>query len=378
MMTARGLDAGQRFILAAKTWWTSSLYSRVREEYEARAGEQAASHSVEDVAEILEDLTLYKYFAWFERHLQKMKYSGAYGLARFYDEQREGVLSQLEAVAPYDEMLELKPDLSLPAYYTNVDIHQHPGGVWSNEVAGFVYEHGARSTTPLLGQAHADLHVRFTAMIAREGRPEKVLDMGCGFGKSTQPFIATFPEAHVEAIDLSAPCLRLAASTAREQGAKNVRFRQRDAAETGFEDASFDLVTSTMLLHETPPQPLDRLLGEAYRVLEPGGRMVHLDFYYLPDAFARFMHYGHGRRNNEPYMQPVAELDLPKLLRRHGFEDIKIEPFREADDLGPERKDVWRLPWTVISARKPNDKRSGEHAAPGAAALSRKPHIASE
>jgi SAM-dependent methyltransferase len=135
-------------------------------------------------------------------------------------------------------------------------------------------------------------------------------------------------------------------------GAKHVHFRQRDATDTGYSAASFDLVTSTMLLHETPPATLETLLAEAGRVLEPGGRMVHLDFYWLPDAVTRFMFYGHGRRNNEPYMQPVAQIDLPRLLRRIGFADVRIEPFHEAEDLGPQRKDLWRLPWTVISARK--------------------------
>jgi ubiquinone/menaquinone biosynthesis C-methylase UbiE len=197
------------------------------------------------------------------------------------------------------------------------------------------------------------LHTRFTALIAADAAPNSVLDMGCGFGKSTLPLCSEFPAARVEGVDLSAPCLRLAAHTAHEEGITNVRYRQRDALETGFADASFDLVTSTMLLHELPPEPLDHLMSEALRVLESGGRMAHLDFHYFPDAFARFMHYGHGRRNNEPFMQPIAELDLAKLLRRHGFSDVKIEPFREAQDMGPERVDVWRFPWTVISARKP-------------------------
>jgi hypothetical protein len=84
--------------------------------------------------------------------------------------------------------------------------------------------------------------------------------------------------------------------------------------------------------------------------------MFHLDFHDLPDAFTRFMFYGHGRRNNEPYMQPVAEVDLQKMLKRHGFEDITVEPFSEAEGLGAHRKDVWRLPWTVISATKSGAK----------------------
>jgi ubiquinone/menaquinone biosynthesis C-methylase UbiE len=351
--TQRSFEAGQRFILAAKKWWTSDLYQRLRSEYETRAGASAARHVVSDVAEALEDLAQYRYFAWLERHLQRMKYSGAYGLARYYDQEREKVLPALDAAGHSDAPLELRPDLPLPRYYTDVDIHQHPGGVWSDEVAGIVYEHGARSTTPMLGSSHADLHTRFTSLVAAQGAPAKILDMGCGFGKSTAPFYATFPGAQVEGIDLAAPCLRLAAAVAQAAGATNIHFRQRDAADTRFPAGSFDLVTSTMLLHEIPPVPLDAVLAEAIRVLEPGGRMVHLDFHWFPDAFARFMHYGHGRRNNEPYMQPLAEIDLHKLLRRHGFEDINVEPFREADDLGPERKDLWRLPWTVISARRP-------------------------
>ena len=355
MISDRELDAGQRFLLACKGWWTTTLYSRVREEYVKRGGEKAAGHSVDQVAAIVEDLTTYKYFSWLERHLQRMKYSGRYGLARYYEERREALRGQLGA-RDSDEMLELRPDIELPTYYTSTDIHQHPGGIWSNEVAGFVYEHGARTTTPLLGEAHGNLHTRLAELMAAEGPASRVLDLGCGFGKSTVPIAERFPAAQVEGLDFSAPCLRLAADTARQAGIENVRYRQRDAADTEFPDESFDVVTSTMLLHELPPNALDRVLGEAQRVLEPGGRMVHLDFYHFPDAFARFMHYGHARRNNEPYMQPVAEADLPDLMRRHGFTDVKIEPFRESDDMGPERTDLWRFPWTVISARKPDSK----------------------
>lgn len=352
MITPRALEAGQRFLLTAKKWWTGDLYQHLRKEYAAQAGAKAVQHNVADVARILEDLTEYRYFAWLERHLQRMKYSGTYGLARYYNETRANVLPQLDDVDTDTELLELSPDLPLPRYYTSVDIHQHPGGVWSDEAAGFVYEHGARTTTPMLGAAHADLHTRFTELVGKQMTPTRILDLGCGFGKSTQPFYAAFPHSQVEAIDLSAPCLRLAAHNARAAGATNVRFRQRNAVDTGYAPGSFDLVTSTMLLHETPPEPLDTLIEEAARVLEPGGRMIHLDFHHLPDAFARFMFYGHGRRNNEPYMQPVAELDLHKLVERHGFEDVTIEPFSEAEGMGVHRTDLWRLPWTVISARK--------------------------
>lgn len=351
-MDDRSFNAAQRFLLASKGFWTKTLYRRLREEYAAAA---AAAHvtpqTVADVADIAEDLTTYKYFAWLERHLQRMKYSGHYGLARYCDERRSDLRGHL---APADDpLLDLDPTLTLPSYYTSVDIHEHPGGVWSDEVAGFVYERGARSTTPLLGEAHGDLHTRFADLIAEGGTPRNILDLGCGFGKSTLPIAAKFPASRTEAIDFSGPCLRLAARMACDEGVENVRFRQRDAANTGYPDSSFDLVTSTMFLHETTVEALGDVFSEIYRVLEPGGRMVHLDFYRFTDAFGRFMHYGHGRRNNEPYMQPLAELDLPQLMQEKGFAQVQIQSFSEEPDVDAESTEVWRFPWTVICAMKP-------------------------
>jgi hypothetical protein len=80
--------------------------------------------------------------------------------------------------------------------------------------------------------------------------------------------------------------------------------------------------------------------------------MVHLDFYHLADPFRRFIHYTHGRRNNEPFMEPLAEMDLPGTLERLGFTDVRIEPFEETDGaLAPDFRS-WRFPWTVITAER--------------------------
>jgi SAM-dependent methyltransferase len=243
--------------------------------------------------------------------------------------------------------------MRFPEYYTAIDIHQHPGGVWSDPIAGFVYERGARSTTPLAGVRHKDLHERLTA-VALEGRPPpaRVLDMACGFGKSTRPFYEALPGSEVEAIDFSAPCLRLAAREAQRAGARNVHFRQRDAASSGYPDASFDLVTSTMLLHELPPKAVERTLAEAARVLKPGGRMVHLDFLPGDDDFDRLIHFGHSRRNNEPFMEPLARMDLPALLGRLGLRNIEVRPFEEADGTLAPGYRYWRFPWALISAER--------------------------
>jgi hypothetical protein len=79
---------------------------------------------------------------------------------------------------------------------------------------------------------------------------------------------------------------------------------------------------------------------------------VHLDFLPGDDPFERLIHFGHSKRNNEPFMEPLARMDLPALLKKLGFRDIRIEPFEEADGVLEPGYRSWRFPWTVISARR--------------------------
>jgi hypothetical protein len=79
----RSFAAAQAFILDAKVFWTTRIFPALRSEYEARtANAPSASASARDVAALVADGTLYRTFAWFERHLQRMKYAarGLHGL----------------------------------------------------------------------------------------------------------------------------------------------------------------------------------------------------------------------------------------------------------------------------------------------------------
>ena len=349
-MDDRSFVAAQDFLLSSKTFWTKQIYENLKRTYEdavARSGETPTTPA--DVAAILEGDTLYRYFAWLERHLQRLKYAGRYGLVPYHDERRSVLAPPLR-----DTGAELSPTLEMPSYYRRVDIHQHPGGVFSDELDGYVYERGARSTTPLMGASHADLHHRFTDLVAAQDAERvlygRILDMGCGFGKSTQPFHEAYPDARIDAIDLSGPCLALAAHQAPSRSSPKVRFRQMNACATDYEPDCFDLVTSTMLVHELPPGEIEKLFAEAARILAPGGRMVHLDFHAIDGPFARFMHYGHGLRNNEPFMQPWAEMDIHASLSDKGFTNINVIPFQEAEGVDLKNHAAWRFPWTVIQA----------------------------
>src|SRR5262249_5362851 len=200
-------------------------------------------------------------------------------------------------------------------------------------------------------------HRRFVeTAIPRDRAYRAILDLGCGFGKSTRPFVDAFPDAEVVGIDLSAPNLQLAHQQAERLG-KKIAFQQRAAEATGFPDRSFGLVTGTMLIHELPMPVLRAVLQEAARLLRPGGLVAFLDFQRTGDPFRDFAMDEHGARNNEPYMPHLFRIDLRQLLRDRGFERIEILPFDERGagliESGewPERAE-WHFPWSVIRATR--------------------------
>jgi ubiquinone/menaquinone biosynthesis C-methylase UbiE len=220
----------------------------------------------------------------------------------------------------------------------------------ADEIAAFVYQ-AATESGGVVGRPQ--LHARF-AQVALTMAPsaQQILDLGCGFGRSTWAFAAASPRTHVTGLDLSASCLKLATVETAAEQRNRVQFRQANAEATAQPDGAFDLVTSTMLLHELPQAALLAVIAESGRVLAPGGVAVHLDFLPPSDPLLRILYDGHSVRNNEPFMRDLAALDLVAVHRRAGFGHVEIIPFAETDGAldGPIAK--WRLPWTMIVAHK--------------------------
>jgi SAM-dependent methyltransferase len=339
----RSTQAFQGFLVDAKQYWMSEIWGALKEDYRARtAGRTVATQ--EEVEALMRDSPTYWFYAWLERHVQKAKYSGRYGLLR--------ALEGASATVPEAAALRLR-ELPIPDYYRVVDTHQHPGNLDGAPNAGLVYKASAQSTQPGATNSYG-LHERFARYLTGLGDFRKVLELGCGFGKSALPLAKAMPGAKVKAIDLAGPCLELAAAEAAAAGARNLAYEQADALRTGDPDEAYDLVTSTMLLHELDTPALREAFREAHRVLAPGGTVVHLDF-QVRDPFLRFIHVTHGRRNNEPYMDEINRLDLAAELRDAGFTDVRVEPFEEIDGATSPDWSSWRFPWTVFVARKPRD-----------------------
>ena len=149
---------------------------------------------------------------------------------------------------------------------------------------------------------------------------DRILDMGCSSGHFTVALTQTFPEAKITGVDLSGRMIEHAYRVANANG-WDWDLYQRPAEATGFADASFDLVTSFILLHELPAEAIRAVFREAYRLLVPGGDMLMSDVarYADLDAISSWKADSAARFGGEPHWRESASLDLAQLAREVGF-----------------------------------------------------------
>lgn len=292
---------------------------------------------------------------------------------RQYDDLHDVVVAH--DVAPRGT-LTLDATLKPPRYIDAFDHHRMPGS-YHVETADGDFRAGAmydRFATTYLrnhnggwrndGRGHTIVsHVRdFHPDLA----VERILDLGCSVGHSTVAIAAGFTEADVQAIDVGAPMLRYAHARAEAMGA-TIHFSQQNAEATDFADARFDLITSSVMLHETSARAMRTIFAECHRLLRPGGVMVHLE---VPP---RREHLGlwdqmrcdfESHYNNEPFMAAISRTDFADVAVGAGFatEDVVVgyrkgvvEPRTDRDDFftagHPEGRTMLGC-WYVCSAVK--------------------------
>lgn len=140
--------------------------------------------------------------------------------------------------------------------------------------SGVAEQFGANASAYLSSATHAmgaDLQALAERLAARPvGR---VLDLGCGAGHAS--YACAGGAERVVAYDLSARMLAIVQSEASARGLHQIITRQGSVERLPFDDASFDMVVSRYSAHHWPG--LAAGLGEAARVLKPGGAAVWID-----------------------------------------------------------------------------------------------------
>jgi ubiquinone/menaquinone biosynthesis C-methylase UbiE len=147
-------------------------------------------------------------------------------------------------------------------------------------------------------------------------RGEKVLDIGSGAGLLAQELAAEVGGlGSVHGIDPSESMLALARRRRPPDGAAEIRFTAGDACALPFADASFDAAVATQVYEYV--HDMQAALGEAFRVLRPGGRLLVLD----TDWGSIVWHSGDSERTrrvlaawNEHLVDPYLPRRLTRLL----------------------------------------------------------------
>lgn len=233
--------------------------------------------------------------------------------------------------------LTLDPAVETPPYVSEIDHHCMPGSYYRELCDGDVspaanYDAGFFITTggsigglcDGAGEAIAAWLKGFDAKFT----PKRILDIGCALGNSLVPIANCFPKADITAIDVSAPMLRYGHARAASLGATNIHFVQMSGEDlSAYESGQFDLVMTSIFLHELSAKSLPRILREAERVLKPGGIMLHLEQPQYTDdmpIFEQFIRDWDCYNNNEPFWSAMHEIDLIDIMVGLGFDRSRI------------------------------------------------------
>jgi SAM-dependent methyltransferase len=144
----------------------------------------------------------------------------------------------------------------------------------------------------------------------------RVVDIGCGTGQMA--LYLAHGDRFVVGADMTRAALALGAEAARRFGVTRVRFVETDLHHPGLQEASFDVVISSGVLHHTPDPRA--AFARIARLVRPGGTIV----VGLYNAFARI------------------PLRLRRLVARAtGFRWIPFDPVLSDRRHDPARHEAW-------------------------------------
>lgn len=326
--------ARQEFAKSLKQYIQQSLLPGLGPVYQARAArrfEKEAGRAPVDRHDIRKAMTPDLYFqnyAAVNRISQELLWDS---VIDSIDQDLDRLRSEAETQSGRNKGQLLIPDqFDVPRYVSALDIHCMPGGYagdgkTSDVGLGVLYDRGVYLySMGYTGPNNDDMGRSVCNYIHRrlDGfSPRRILDLGCTVGHSTLPYKELFPDAEVWGVDVAAPQIRYAHARAGALGF-DVNFAQRNAEQTGFEDGSFDLVVSHILLHETSGKAMPKVFQECYRLLAPGGYMIHADLppFDLMDPFTQFILDNETYYNNEPFWGAMRDMDQVELAVKAGFD----------------------------------------------------------
>ena len=187
--------------------------------------------------------------------------------------------------------------------------------------------YSAEDTSAVPEAANLGLGCGNPLAIASLKKGQIVLDLGSGAGFDC--FLAARAvgqSGKVIGVDMTHEMLSKARENAQRNGFKNVEFRLGEIEALPIADNSIDVIISNCVINLSPEK--QRVFDEAFRVLKSNGRLAVADMVAtapLPDEVKIDWAAYTG------CMAGASEIgDLERMLRKSGFEQIKIAPKDES------------------------------------------------
>jgi ubiquinone/menaquinone biosynthesis C-methylase UbiE len=160
------------------------------------------------------------------------------------------------------------------------------------------------------------------AVVAAAATPGAILDVGAGTGTLAVALADAVPDATITGLDGDPSILERARRKA--EGRSNIFFVEGRAEDLPFDDASFDALTSTLVLHHLTTETKRRALREAARVVKPGGRVVVADWGRAADPLQAAAFLAIRVVDGFETTRDHAAGRLPELMSQAGLADVAV------------------------------------------------------
>ena len=144
-----------------------------------------------------------------------------------------------------------------------------------------------------------------------------MLDLACGTGTFTRLAKKQRPELGITGVDGDADMIRRAG-----EAATDIRYDVSLAQSLPYEDASFDVVTSTLFFHHIVLHDKRLALAEVKRILRPGGTLLIADWGKPDNVLMRAVFYLVQLFDGSDSTGDNVRGLLPVLVKEVGFADV--------------------------------------------------------
>ncbi len=162
----------------------------------------------------------------------------------------------------------------------------------------------------------------------QEKPPEKILDMGCGYGATMLQLLEVLPWSTITGVNLNSEQLAIAEQkVTASQHSQRAQLQLANFQAIPFQDESYDAAYALESACYGEGETKSKFISEAARLLRPGGKLVVIDgFKKHSQPLPGWMDRIHRRCLTAWDMTSLANIDgFAAALKLQGFTEIEVK-----------------------------------------------------